>query len=274
MRLDIPNLTGKELFSYLKENKKELISKKKSMPIFSESLSSVKRVKPEMLTSKSENEEGKLVVEVVANLSNWMDSHQDVMLPNSWNKSIADKGNSIPMLKDHDHSVSAIIAKTLDVFTRDLSIKDLGFDSDVKKSQALVFKIEPRKEFDAKLFELYKAGEVTQHSIGLQYLNIELAINDKDEKEEFAVWEKYYPQVINKEEADKFGFFWAVKEAKIFENSAVLFGANSMTPTLSVTESSKSSTQNNEPPLGTQSDNEPQTNKSFYTLILNRDEKI
>ena len=75
---------------------------------------------------------------------------------------------------------------------------------------------------------------MNQHSIGLQYVKIELAINDKDEKEEFKAWEKYFPLAINKSKAESQGYFWAVKEYKLLENSAVLFGSNELTPTLEV----------------------------------------
>src|SRR5690606_38105403 len=73
---------------------------------------------------------------------------------------------------------------------------------------------------------------VNQHSIGLQYLQMELAINDSEDKPHYKTWERYYSGIINKEEVDKRGYFWAIKEAKIYENSAVLFGSNEMTPTI------------------------------------------
>ena len=49
---------------------------------------------------------------------------------------------------------------------------------------------------------------------------------------EFEAWEKYYPMIANKELADSKGYFWAVKEAKMIEESAVPVGSNSITPTL------------------------------------------
>jgi hypothetical protein len=75
-------------------------------------------------------------------------------------------------------------------------------------------------------------GKVNQHSIGLQYVKLSLAINDEDYKEEFEVWNKYNEQIINKDKAEANGFFWAVQEIKLIENSAVLFGSNEITPTL------------------------------------------
>lgn len=45
-------------------------------------------------------------------------------------------------------------------------------------------------------------------------------------------FDKYYPDVVNKEDVDKQGYFWAVLEAKLKEGSAVLMGSNWVTPTL------------------------------------------
>ncbi len=78
----------------------------------------------------------------------------------------------------------------------------------------------------------YKEGRINQHSIGLQYLDLELAINDEESEKEFDFWNKYFDQIINKEKAEELGFFWVVKEIRLLENSAVLFGSNEITPTL------------------------------------------
>jgi hypothetical protein len=51
----------------------------------------------------------------------------------------------------------------------------------------------------------------------------------EDDKQYKENWDKYYPQVINKDLVDKYGYFFAVVEAKILENSCVLFGANENT---------------------------------------------
>jgi hypothetical protein len=92
------------------------------------------------------------------------------------------------------------------------------------------------EDYDEKCYYLYKDGEIKQHSIGLQYVNVVLCLNSVDaiDYEEKANWDFYYPQVINKEAVEKAGYFWAVKEAKILEVSAVLWGANELTPTTGV----------------------------------------
>ncbi len=94
---------------------------------------------------------------------------------------------------------------------------------------------------------------------GLQYVKIDLAINDPDAITEFETWNKYIDTIINKDMVREQGFFWAVKEIKLLENSAVLFGANELTPTLEVgtknIDEPEQSTQKAEPLKDTQEDN-------------------
>ena len=63
-----------------------------------------------------------------------------------------------------------------------------------------------------------------------------MAVNDEDYGAEFEAWEKYYPMIANKAEADRAGYFWAVTEATEIEGSAVPLGSNSATPTLEAKE--------------------------------------
>ena len=78
----------------------------------------------------------------------------------------------------------------------------------------------------------YADGHVKNHSVGMRYVKLSLAINDEDAGSNFDTWEKYIDQVANKEIAEAQGYFWAVKEAKVIEGSAVPIGSNQFTPTL------------------------------------------
>ena len=99
------------------------------------------------------------------------------------------------------------------------------------------------------MFEQYAKGYVKEHSAGLRYVQLELAINSEAEwdKEEKAIWDKYYPLIANKEAADELGYFWAVIEQKIIEGSAVVRGSNFATPTLSVEPVQDTSTTKQDP---------------------------
>jgi len=261
MRIKTPKFeTQKELIKYLIENKSDLIKQKKSLPIELDNMPNIPSI-GKGIASKSEfADDERIQVDAIGNLAMWYDSHQDVMLTDSWTKSISERGTLIPILKDHQHSVSAKIGKTIEVYTKDLFLKDLGVDwSEVRQAQGLIFKFEPRKSFDEKVYTMYKEGEINQHSIGLQYVKIDLAVNDPEDEEEYAVWRKYIDKIINKEDVIKNGYFWAVKEAKILELSAVLFASNTMTPVLQI------ETLKNEPLQNTPK--EPLKSNSIFTLI-------
>ena len=90
--------------------------------------------------------------------------------------------------------------------------------------------------------------------------------DSKYDVEEKANWDKYIKQVANKEDAEAAGYFWAVTEAKIVEGSAVLFGSNPITPTLTVgpAKATPESDDNNEPPQGTHINYE-----SIKSLLIN-----
>jgi hypothetical protein len=237
MRIDIPKFEDKKsLFNYLIDNKKDLIAQKKSMAIYSDSINlDVSKIAKTGLSDKANNpiteDVDKIRVKVVANTANWVDSHSDVLLANCWSKSINERKNFIPHLHDHKHELSAKVGEVVDIFGQDLSYSELGIKG-IGMTQALVFITDIMKSYNEKVFNQYKMGKVNQHSIGLQYVKLSLAINDEDYKEEFEVWNKYNEQIINKDKAEVNGFFWAVQEIKLIENSAVLFGSNEITPTL------------------------------------------
>lgn len=269
------NLEGKELFEYLHKNKKELIKKMKStpqfgaaIPFFSEYVSDRETTKA-VKALKNEDDIKSLEVEVIANMTNFMDSDNDVILQGAYNKSIQDKGSNIPFLKDHMHQVGAIIADTLSVSTRMINVKSLGIQSDVEESEALIFNGLVKKVYDEKVFNLYKDKLINQHSIGLQYVNLSLALNDEDYEDEYKVWKECYDKIINKSKALENGFFWAIREIKVFENSAVLFGSNSLTPTLSIIENSAdivTESKQIESPQSTQSDKSKV--KSYHNFLF------
>lgn len=242
MRITIPTFdTKKELFQHLVDNKKSLIAQKKSLPIWSEPVSfpvikvdgegkvgygvSVKSNAP-----VTENVDV-LRVKVVANTANWIDSHKDMILPGAANKSITERKGIIPFLHDHEHKLDAEIADVIDIYPQQMSLRELGLKMG-GTTESIIFIGDVRREYNEKVFEKYKAGRIKQHSIGLQYISLDLAVNDEDWGKEKDFWDKYYPQVINKDVADQDGYFWVINEYRLIENSAVLFGSNVLTPTL------------------------------------------
>ncbi len=84
----------------------------------------------------------------------------------------------------------------------------------------------------------------------------------------FAVYQKHIDQVINKEFVENRGYFWFVSEIKLYENSAVLFGANELTPTLEIQKALEPSkdTQRNE--SSNHSEEKEDAQKEFYLNLF------
>jgi len=225
------------------KNKKTIIRAKKQTPIFSECL--VNKAPTLNLKTSATKEAGKdedpnrLKVTIIGSTALYCDSHMDVLGVGCFEKTVNEQGANVPHLKDHQHNLEGKIGKTLKVYTEMIEVSEFGIESDVKTTQVLLMDSEIVKEWNPKIFQLYKDQEVKQHSIGLQYVRIELAANDPDYKDEFAAWEKYYDQVINKEKVNERGYFWFVSEIKLYEISAVLFGSNELTPTVETAEKSE-----------------------------------
>lgn len=260
MRVRIPEFgTKAELFSYLKAEKQSLIRKKRSMdiwadPVFSHANAFVptKGVATKDNSPVQDEDTGVLRVKVVANTANWIDSHMDLILPDAPLKSIKERAGMIPMLHDHEHKLEAEIGDVKDIYLADVSLRELGLDRS-GKTQSLIFVADIKRSYNEKVYNKYRQGRIKQHSIGLRYVKLTLAINDEEYEEEFAEWNKYIDQVINREVAEEAGYFWPVQEYMLIENSAVLFGSNVLTPTLDNNvkelEPDVKSTQNAEPSI-------------------------
>lgn len=236
----IPEFAVKtELFAYLKDNQKEIIAKKRSILKEGAKILSAPTLVTGRIGLKSEAAEdpNALLVAVVANASGFMDSHKDVIIPGAPTKSIQERKHLIPHLHDHIHQTTAEVGVVKDIYTRSVSARDLGYDSDMA-SEALIFETEIRKDFNEKIFARYKDRRATQHSIGLRYVKLYLCIDydDPSYSSEKDNYDKYLEYVINKEEVEKDGYFYAVTEYQLIENSTVLFGSNPYTPTLETTD--------------------------------------
>lgn len=173
-----------------------------------------------------------LKVKPVINTCYFMDTHLDVHIAGLWDKSL--KENKLLMhLQEHRMEFAAIISDAADLkaYTEKISWKELGYDYP-GTTEALLFESTIRKVRNKYMFEQYGKGYVRNHSAGMQYVSMVMAINDKDYGAEFEAWEKYFPLIVNKEFAEDMGIFWAIKEAKLREGSAVPLGSNRATPTL------------------------------------------
>lgn len=237
-------LKGNELLSFIKENKQLLISEKKALPVkfaepvaYSPEFFGVKEgIATKAAISDIPATATSIRVKVVANACWFMDSQFDVLVDDSAKTTIKQRKPLIKHIRDHEYKLAAEVGDVADIYLQDVALTDLGL-KEKGKTQCVIFETDIRKDYDKIIFDKYRTGKINQHSIGLQYIKIELALKDEEDEKEMDFWNKYYAKIINKELADQYGFFFVVQEYKLLENSCVLFGSNELTPVLEVSQS-------------------------------------
>lgn len=251
----IPEFADKaKLVDWIITNKSMLIAQKKSAIKHADPISYSHffvNEKEEVIKSEAIPEEAtRIKVRSVINTTKLFDSHGDVHIDQLWNKSLKETKDHY-LVKQHDFNFEGIISDNVKAFTKQMSWHELGINYE-GKTQALIFDSIIDKSENPFMFEKYRQGKVKQHSVGMRYVKIELAVNDDRYEKEFSLWEKYIDEIANKEEVLEVGYFWAVTEAKVIEGSAVVKGSNWATPTQSITQvKGAGSPTPNEPPKGT-----------------------
>jgi len=245
--------TKEELFAELRNNKKTLISVKRATDKRADSFCFYTTANSGYKSTTQKDDHSNdvvmmdnLAVKCVINTTNYLDSHGDVHINGIWNKSIADNnGKGFLHLQEHQREFDKIISDNATASIQSISWNQLGLPYE-GETEALIFDSLIQKKRNEFMLKQYANGWVKNHSVGMRYVKIELAINSEADydKEEKAVWDKYYPIVANKEVADERGYFWAVIEAKIIEGSAVVMGSNDATPTLPTNENKTSAVEN------------------------------
>jgi len=264
--------TKEDLFKALRENKSTLIAQKKMQTKCADAVLHyvvVENDKGE--TNKAEavdvSDINSLKASLVINTTNLMDSHSDVHFKGTWNKSTKENKN-ILLLQEHRMTFDHIISDDVKAVVKEMNWSDLNINLS-GTTEALIFNTNISKQRNPFMFEQYAKGYVKEHSVGMRYVKLELAINSESkwDVEEKAVWDKYYPEISNKEVADERGYFWAVTEAKIVEGSAVVKGSNYATPVLNI--QAEKSLETNEPTEVTQK-NEQEAQKEQLKQLLNK----
>lgn len=237
IKLD-PSLTGKAKYDFLIANKSAFIAQKK-MPHWADELAAPVETSEITKTVTTKADDGTDVTETIAapgtvevkffaNTCMYWDSQADVLLIDSSKRTLNNNKDLIQHLHDHIQKTDAIIGDMEDITLPYVAWRTLGVNID-GQAQVIYCHSIVREVYNEKLYNLYKNKRIKQHSIGLQYVQIALAIADPDYKEEYALWLKWIDQIANKEDVIAAGYFWAVAEIKLIEVSAVLYGANSLT---------------------------------------------
>lgn len=173
----------------------------------------------------------------VFNSSFYIDSDLDMLLPGAATKSIQErgvgttKGNAIKHLKDHDWAKNIARIDVLDERKVEINGKEIegiyheSFYPEAQDSTDLLIKIQ--------------AGMYDARSIGFQYSKIVMCSKESEDEDKVKNWNTYLPMALNPEVAEEHGFFWTVKEIKLWEGSDVSFGANELTPMLGLKSANK-----------------------------------
>jgi hypothetical protein len=229
----------KELFKNLYENKDKYIRYKKSALKMSDSclmlpIRDTFEAEKGLQTNYIDNiESGIIKRTIIGNTYYWMDSHDDVHVGNTFRKSINDNKNNFGFQVDHENTVMGEVGYFDSVYERQVLWTDLEIEKQGMTTVLLAdANIYNRK--NEKVFNDYLNNEITQHSVGMFYINIELAMNSNDIefKKNKALFDKHIELIGNAYKAYEKGFFWAVSEAKLIEISAVKRASNELTNTI------------------------------------------
>lgn len=185
--------------------------------------------KKALVTVDSEPESDVIKVRFVANATMIMDTHDDVHLPGSatWKE--------VMHLKDHNKTIDSEIGVITDIQLEDIPLADIGIDK-AGSTECVVTYSDVHKYMCEKSFERYKTKRMNRHSVGMRYIDIELAYDHPDAGQAYGNWKAYADKIHNPESV-KDGFFYVVKKYSFNEVSAILFASNKFTPTLEVKKS-------------------------------------
>lgn len=248
----IKDMNTSDKFQYLMDNYKDIVEIEKKAVKSAQSVLSpiITSANKALFTSnKDDIQSGIIQRTIIANTFYWMDSHDDVHINGIFNKSIKERGvNKIYHLHDHLQRTTARVGEFSRIYEKSVLWSDLGVNIG-GETTALLADTNIQKYRNESIFMDYLQNKIDQHSVGMQYIDMAIAINDSNP--EYASnkkeWDLVYPLLGNKAEALTQGYFWVIKSAKLLEISAVLDGSNILTNTVENIEPLEIDTQKTEP---------------------------
>lgn len=233
--IEIPEFASKiQLFDHLYENKDLHLKAKKSEMKKADAINVIIIGNTYKAALADLSDHSVLKVESIINTTNVLDSHGDVHIKGIWNKSLKESKDKM-LLQEHVMSFENLISKEVKAYAKNYNWLDLGYKFE-GETQALEYHSIIRESRNKFMHSEYAKGHVDNHSVGMQYVKLFLAVNNdsSEYKDEFETFNKYIGGIVNQQKAIDQGFFWAVKEARDIEGSAVVKGSNILTPTTSV----------------------------------------
>lgn len=228
--------TKEALFKALKSSEKDIISLKKSQILKSYEKGSSVKSKDISKVVNNVNKEmfgDDNYYYIAVNTTGILDSHGDLHVKGIWNKTAKEQNRKNYLVDTHVMSMGTTIARKEDVemFVTKIPFASIG-KSYEGNTEALIYKVPKDKIISPLAKEWIESGDDIEASVRMQYVTVQLAFNSDDKEDEAykRVYDKYTPEIANKEEFEELNYFWVVKEAKnISESSLVLQGSNSAT---------------------------------------------
>lgn len=244
--------TKEELFKALRENADRLIDVKKSNVYKSiDKDSGVKNnaFKPDE-TIKADLNQREGYIYPVINTIGFLDSHKDLHVKGIWNKSVREQQGRVSYVLDHRLEIASTITWRTDV---KMLVKDISWASVGKSysgmTEGLIFEISKEDiDHEAARKALDKGWDV-ENSVRMRYMDVKLCYNSEapEDKEYKKNFDKYYPQIANKDDFETIDWFYAVLQAQIVdEGSMVTNGSNSATRVIKNIEPSDDTQESNE----------------------------
>ena len=223
----------KDFYKYLIDNKDYIIAEKKQTIKHSE-LINIAFLQSDNVANKAIDFELKkdtpttLYRRVIANSTLIRDSHKDVH-KNGWAAKTLKENKRIALRNQHRGGLENILIRPIMPYTIDTTWQAIGF-KEFGNTQILVIDLEINKNtVPDYIWDGFLNYTIDAFSVGMQYVDIKMAINDSDYKEEFAIYNQYINEIVNKDEVNEDGYFYLVSEAKLFEISPVDDASNNRT---------------------------------------------
>lgn len=177
-----------------------------------------------------DEKEKKIRVEGVAVTAGILDSYNTMFTRSCLDKN---KNRNLVFTSDHIRDFAHLITNEAITSVKDVERKDLGIEGEGTIG-SLVFNAEFEEDDNEQMFRAYKKGMVKQHSIEFKERDYNFCFKDGDVHDK-ANWDKFFTQLEPESRAiaDERGWFVAYDDADIMGVSAVLYGSNKLTPTLS-----------------------------------------
>ena len=190
--------TSDEAMKELIANKKLIIAAKKAAIKYADALpyhGTVANENNEVVKASSIPNIGEIntiKVAAVSNACNYFDSHGDVSINGSWNRTAKNTKDGLH-LQEHQMRFDKLISDNVNFAVETKTWKELGYNYE-GSTDCLVMYSQVEKETNPFMFDKYVKGKVKNHSSGLRYVNIEMAVNNNAEwaKEEKAVRWKHF----------------------------------------------------------------------------------